>query len=229
MTAAPVAGRRRGRPRKDARPPDSPSTKELIVLSASEAFAARGFSGANLVDIATAAGVTTGAVYCHFRGKPDLLLEVMAGALDSATQSLRDDDGEATPGSLHRWLSWLMDHDQGQLRALIAEIHHAALRDPEVRQLLGDYGQRYVKMVGTLIRRWQAEGVVTAGRDPEVVALLFLTETLGLCTNGALQPQLMNNSAFREVLDDQLRQLLGEGDGGRPSVSAHRPDVGSVR
>ena len=53
------------------------------MLAAAEAFAGRGFDGANLVDIAAAAGVTTGAVYSHFRGKPELLADVVTSTLET--------------------------------------------------------------------------------------------------------------------------------------------------
>ena len=106
----------------------------------------RGFDGASLVDIAGAAGVTTGAVYSHFRGKPELLLDVVASTLDAIDPLRRVGPDAVGPAALHEWMAWLLDPDQAQLRSLIAEINHAGARDAEVRPLLLDYSGQYVRM-----------------------------------------------------------------------------------
>jgi AcrR family transcriptional regulator len=201
--------RRRGRPRNDARPPGAPTTKELILRAAADAFASRGFDGASLVDIAAAAGVTTGAVYSHFRGKPELLLTVMTSTLE-AVHPLRQATDDVTPDYLHEWVAWLTAPEQLHLRALIAEIFHAALRDPEVRGLLGSYGRQYGSMIADMVARWQRNGLVGADRDPRAVSQVFLTEALGLCTTGAFQPELLRHRRFTELFDHQLATLLGE-------------------
>lgn len=206
---APAPPRRRGRPRKDARPPGTPSTKELILRAATDAFANRGFDGASLVDIATAAGVTTGAVYSHFRGKPELLLSIVSSTLE-AVDPRRRAEADVTPAYLHEWIDWLVAPEQTHLRALVAEIHHAAMRDPDVRGLLAAYGAQYGEMIATMVARWQADGVVAADRDPRSVAQLFLVQALGLCTTGAFRPDLVRSPRFAELFDRQLGALLGE-------------------
>src|SRR4051794_32318096 len=206
---APSAPRRRGRPRNDARPPGAPTTKELILRAAADAFASRGFDGASLVDIAAAAGVTTGAVYSHFRGKPELLMMVVTSTLD-AVHPVRRVDPAQQPAYLHEWGDWLIAPPQTPLRSLIAEIHHAALRDPEVRERLGSYGSEYAAMIAEMVERWQAAGLVSADRDPRSVAQLFLTQALGLCSTAPLRPSLLVNTHFVELFHQQLAALLGE-------------------
>jgi TetR/AcrR family transcriptional regulator len=209
--------RRRGRPRNDARPPGAPTTKELIVRAAADAFASRGFDGANLVDIAAAAGVTTGAVYSHFRGKPELLLTVMTSTLE-AVHPLRRADHDLTPQYLHEWVAWLIAPGQVNLRALIAEIHHAAMRDPEVRGLLGAYGSQYASMIAEMVAGWQDEGLVASDRNPRAVAQVFLTQALGLCTTGAFRPEMLRDLRVTALFDQQLAALLGELEtGGTPA------------
>jgi hypothetical protein len=51
---------------------------------------------------------------------------------------------------------------------------------------------------------------VLSTAPPEVVAQLFLTQALGLCTTGSFQPDLLRSRRFRRLLDRQLRSLLGE-------------------
>jgi AcrR family transcriptional regulator len=208
----PVAAtpRRRGRPRKDARPPGSPSTKELILLAAAEAFAGRGFDGSSLVDIAAAAGVTTGAVYSHFRGKPELLADVVTSTLEAVDPLRRRAELAVGPESLHEWMTWLLAPRQAQLRSLIAEINHAAARDPEVRELLLAYSDQYRTMLASMVERWQGAGLLSLDRPPETVAQLFLTEASGLCATSALRPELLQQAQFLDLVHRQLAALIGE-------------------
>ena len=214
--------RRRGRPRKDARPLGSPSTKELILRAAADAFARRGFDGASLVDIAAAAGVTTGAVYSHFRGKPELLLTVVSSTLE-AVDPHRRSEADVTPAYLHEWMAWLLAPEQTHLRALVAEIHHAAARDPEVTALLSGYGRQYTRMIAGMVARWQTAGLVAADRDPQAVAQLFLVEALGLCTTSAFRPDLVHGPRFLDLFDRQLSLLLGQADTGPQTRSTAAP------
>ncbi len=149
-------GRRRARLRKDARPPGDPSppsepvapaTKELIVHAAADAFAGCGFAGgASIGEIAAAADVSVPDVYSHFRGKAELFRAVVTSTLDSVDPLLRC-GAAPTPAALHEWMDWLMSPPQLRLRALIAEINHAGVRDPEVRALLLAYGTQYGAMI----------------------------------------------------------------------------------
>lgn len=64
----------------------SAETKAAILSSAQEEFSANGFQGASLRRIASNAGVTTGAIYCFFKGKDELFEAV----LNTATEPFMD-------------------------------------------------------------------------------------------------------------------------------------------
>ncbi|WP_127958909.1 multidrug efflux transporter transcriptional repressor AcrR [Serratia microhaemolytica] len=51
-------------------------TREQLLDSALNVFSERGVSSTSLADIATAAGVTRGAIYWHFKNKVDLFNEI---------------------------------------------------------------------------------------------------------------------------------------------------------
>jgi TetR/AcrR family acrAB operon transcriptional repressor len=59
-------------------PEETARTREAILDAALRVFAERGFSAAQLEDIAARASVTRGAVYHHFTGKEDLLGAVLS-------------------------------------------------------------------------------------------------------------------------------------------------------
>lgn len=52
------------------------SRRPLVMDAAAELFAAHGFHGASLRDIARAVGMLPGSIYCHFPSKSRLLLAV---------------------------------------------------------------------------------------------------------------------------------------------------------
>jgi len=74
--------KRLGRPRSTERPPGSRSSRERILAAASHLFSHRGTRATTMQDVAERAGFTVGAIYKHFHGKPDLLLAVVAVALE---------------------------------------------------------------------------------------------------------------------------------------------------
>jgi AcrR family transcriptional regulator len=55
---------------------ETEQTKEAIVLAAEDLFSEHGYEKVSLEDIASAAGVTRGAVHWHFKNKQGLLLEI---------------------------------------------------------------------------------------------------------------------------------------------------------
>jgi AcrR family transcriptional regulator len=52
-------------------------TRRQLIDAASEVMAERGFHDASLMEVASRAGLTTGAVYSNFRSKEDLILAVI--------------------------------------------------------------------------------------------------------------------------------------------------------
>ena len=60
---------------------DAATTRELLLDAAEREFCERGASRTSLAEVASAAGVTRGAVYWHFRDKSDLFSAMCARAV----------------------------------------------------------------------------------------------------------------------------------------------------
>jgi len=69
-------------------------TRADLLDAAARVFAARGFEGASVDDVATEAGYTKGAVYSHFGSKRELFLAVARDRLAEA----QDPGGHTLPG-----------------------------------------------------------------------------------------------------------------------------------
>jgi len=172
VTGTATGAPRRGRP--SPAPPGS-TTLERLLDAATASCLESGFDGATIGDIANRAEVTTGAIYNHFSGRSALLVA-------SARRAL------ATLGSLDApELEGVDLAEQGRLvarsflargfapsRRLIAELHQAAPRNPELAELLAAWH-------GEQLSIWVAGGVPPASAKAYFLVLLGVCqlETLG--------------------------------------------------
>ncbi len=114
------------------------ATRARLLDAAAKVYAARGFAGATLDDVAEEAGLTKGAVYGHFGSKDNLLVALMEEylAAEIAEQVGLFDRGETTwkrplAGS-DRWMDEL-EEDPSAFRLLV-EFWLAAGRDEALRE-----------------------------------------------------------------------------------------------
>ena len=110
-------------------------TRAELLAAATRVFAAQGYEGASVGDIATEAGYTKGALYAHFGSKSDLFV-----ALARETLTCDDDarPAAAAAGDLGTQLAAGVDaagDDPAMLLAL--EILAYSVRHPESRAELG--------------------------------------------------------------------------------------------
>ena len=102
---------------------DALETRSQIIDAAEKCFHQKGLSRTSLAEIATAAGVTRGAIYWHFQDKVDVL-EAMLDRARMPLQPLESaslDTNQADP--------------LGRLRELICQIFTRAALDPVARRL----------------------------------------------------------------------------------------------
>lgn len=109
-------------------------TRDRLIEAASAVFAEQGFGGANITDIAARAGISGPAVYKHFEGKVDLLIEAARHSLDEVSGRTARADRSPTE-TARRWLS----PEFATTRRLVLELHLAAGRDDELLALLSDW------------------------------------------------------------------------------------------
>jgi AcrR family transcriptional regulator len=109
-------------------------TRERLLRAAVDACIEFGYEGVTLSDIARRAGVSTPAVYSHFSGKAALLVEGIKHELYTISRSRLP--GEAGLREVARL--WLQP-SFAPTRILVAELHCAAIRQPDVAELLADW------------------------------------------------------------------------------------------
>jgi AcrR family transcriptional regulator len=123
-------------------------TRGKIVAIAGELFAARGYDGTSMQQIASAAATTKGAVYGHFKAKRDLYLACMEDSLSFFRDPIILDAGADAEARLHEYLLWLGGQfaQEPKARSFFVQMVREEQDDPPKIALIldllsGSYGQ----------------------------------------------------------------------------------------
>ena len=147
--------------------------REVVLSTAREVFAERGYGAATLDQIAEAAGFSKGVVYSQFDSKADLFLTVLERRVDERAaqhrRSVEDLDGSIELDRLVEGFVESMLGNDPAWRTAVIEVRVAATRD---EALLDRYRQVHARTVDQLAEvmtevfsRVGIEPVVAAGRD----------------------------------------------------------------
>lgn len=109
-------------------------TRDRLLQAAVDACIEFGYEGVTLSDIARRAQVSTPAVYSHFSGKDELLVEASQHELIKiAAEGLPDSLG------LLGVANQFLEADFERTRILLSEVHNAANRSPELAAQLAHW------------------------------------------------------------------------------------------
>jgi AcrR family transcriptional regulator/ferredoxin len=162
-------------------------TRERLLQAAAEVFAERGYDGTRVADIATAAGVSNGALYAHFASKAELLVAALHthGRRLLSQMLAADPDRPVTDVLLHIGQGLLEPRDTSGF--LIIEALVAARRDQDVASPMRDYiGERADWLTG-LIELAQSAGELDPVLSPKALAHFCLLLSMG---SGLITPDL---------------------------------------
>lgn len=160
MSSAPGRAHGENPSRPTRRQQQADATRDRLLTAAAQVFADKGYAGTRVQDVAELAGVTTGAIYNHFRDKDHLLLLALAGELDNLKSDIDSAGQRGEPlDVLKRLLNGLRRLEGARGRGLLVETLSATRRSDQIRSafvqsLLGD---------GAVLQRLLEAG--TTGRD----------------------------------------------------------------
>jgi AcrR family transcriptional regulator len=189
--------------------------REWLLAAAAEQFGARGYTEASLRDIAAAAGVSTPALYDHFKSKADLYAEVAWEQADvllacwsaRLTGSAEDIFREI----IDRIFAWIDANSDGS-RILFAD----APGDPLVAETITAVQDRAADAVARLIASQPTPKVpdqLARERANAAVAKLALSAVDGLAAWWSRNPDVPRSTVValaRDVLWGGLRNLTQE-------------------
>ena len=189
------------------------SSRAALVAAALEEFSAKGYEAATVAGIADRAGVTTGAVYAHFEGKLDLLVETLG--VKTANEFMRT----IAAAAARPWteLVSLLGHELGRppdRRGLLGlDVIVVARRDPVVAATLRAGLEGYLAAMATSAELGIEAGLLDPAVVPADLARLFALMSFGVLVFTALGEELPSEGAFRRVVDLLLQAEGSPADG----------------
>jgi AcrR family transcriptional regulator len=195
-----------GRPKRGERA--EPSRKQLMA-AAIDCFARLGYQGTSIDRIARHAGVTKGAVYCHFRDKEDLLFEAVKDRVGSfehqvlravppgqdAVRALRN---VADACFFHATVS---NHRRFIITLMVEALDTNPRLSAEFRQML----RRFRAFLAGIVRIGQQQAVFRSDVEPEIAASVLMGGIMGAEIEHYQDPDRVD---LRRVLDHMIEQTL---------------------
>jgi len=182
------------------------ATRDRLARSAGAMFEAEGYGAVSLRGVATENGLTTGAIYGHFRNKADLLAAAIADRITSDLVAPSLGRGDDLPGTL----AWQAAHypERRGLRALLVEGAHAGHVDDDAGRTIGAVLGAQLDQWRAQYREIQSEGGYD-GVDMDALLTLLLAVELGLgvleATGVDLPDPATWSSTVRQVVEGVAR------------------------
>ena len=184
-------------------------TRERLVSAAARVVAEQGYDGARVGEIAREAGLTTGAIYAHFRSKDELLAAATEGRGAAELGVWFGNVGSADVVDLLRTLARRLGRpsrpDDG---SLLVEAAVAARRDPEVAARLGRDVSTRERALAALLRGAAEAGEVDPSLPADGVSRLALTFALGSLLVRALDLDPVDEQEWSVIADRLVDVLL---------------------
>ena len=195
------------------------NSRAALISAALEEFTDKGYEAATVADIAERAGVTTGALYAHFRGKLDLL--VQAVGLRSMDNLVRDAyTGAAKPSEE---VGVVFGRDLARPTAkqslLLLDVIVLARRDAALAARFRRLLAAKIDAHAAATERGRAAGAITPDLSSEDLSRLMSVVAFGKMAFAALGAELPSEAAFIEFADAVLRSDAG---GERPDSELAR-------
>lgn len=154
-------------------------TKQRLLATAADVFARLGYERASIAQIASDAGLSTGAIYAHYAGKAELFVATLRAHAEQEVEQLLG--GESTLD----FASFLVARGESLERRstadsnLLIEAVVAAKRDPQVLQVLVTSFADRERMLVELLRAAQEVGAIDGDLAPEAVVRFTFMLALG--------------------------------------------------
>jgi TetR/AcrR family acrAB operon transcriptional repressor len=187
----------------------------LLLEAASRLFARFGYDKTSIDEIASAAGVSKGAVYLHWPSKFSLLEAVLIREglrlFDEILERLERDPDGGTLGSIYR--QSILALGGNPLLLAVYTVDTQVLGDYVRQQETGLWAQRFL-FGEEFVRRMQAANLIRQELDPQMTAYVMAVISFGLLSVAQLAPKLRVPPlvALADALADLVERGFGSGD-----------------
>ena len=169
--------------------------REQVLEAARACLQEHGLEAVSMEMIIARSGLSTGAVYGYFKGKDQIInavvTEGMAAMAEDLAPVLTDPEPPPPPefiGQVLRAALRFGRQKEGDIDRLLVALHgwSHSQSDPELKAATRSSYAGLRRMFRDVVRRWQAAGSMDATADPEAMAELLTSITLGFVAQRAL-------------------------------------------
>jgi len=191
-------------PADDTAPNRGATTRAALVETATEMFVENGYGAVSVRDLARRTGLTTGAIYGHFRNKADLLAAAVHDRIADELESPATGKGHAgLRESIGR--QWRSYRSRGAMRALLVDGAAAARVDAEVQAKLTATVEAKLDEWRAIYRGIQVGEPLDPDADMDTLVFLLFSAELGLGVLESIGVDLPKPSAWARTIE----RLLG--------------------
>jgi TetR/AcrR family transcriptional regulator, transcriptional repressor of aconitase len=169
--------------------------REQVLEAARACLQEHGLEAVSMEMIIARSGLSTGAVYGYFKGKDQLISAVVAEGTAAMAENLAPvltnpkppPPAEFVEQLLRAVLGFGQDKEM-DIDRLYVSLHgwSHSQSDPELKESMRVSYAGLRQLLTDVVRRWQASGTVDATIDPEGMAELLTSITLGFVAQRAL-------------------------------------------
>ncbi|MAJ61864.1 MAG: hypothetical protein CBC48_19235 [bacterium TMED88] len=187
-------------PRKEA----TARNREKLLDAAAKVIGKSGLVGATLQEIATAAGLTKGAVYSRFDSKEDLLIELLDRRFEVGHAQLMEVLSGDKPmmerlAELDTWHRG--EKGNGRLWATLElELSIAAARQPKLRRKLRDRQRRSREFLAEMVEKIADENNLTLPLPPADFAIVLSALSDGLLVHWLNDAKAVPDNLFARFI-----------------------------
>jgi TetR/AcrR family transcriptional regulator, transcriptional repressor of aconitase len=172
--------------------------RQQILDAARACVLEHGLEAVSMEMIIARSGLSTGAVYRYFKGKDEILAATVIATVSDigevALPILASPASASPPRLVDALLAAWADYARSGVGAaagidrMPAAVHgwSYALTDPEVKAVLQTVLRGFRERCVPIIKQWQDDGVVAATAEPDAVAQLILSISLGFVAQRSL-------------------------------------------
>lgn len=191
-----LTGRPVGRPRE--------FDEQQVLAAAMDAFWRKGYEATSLVDLTEATGLNKASLYRVFGDKHQLFMAALNNYSDMEFRETTAVVSEsASPLTNLRAVVQKVCEDAGSEKGclMINSMVEMAPHDPEVKQLLQEFGTHRLQAIRGMIAQAQAAGEIRPEFDPEKLAVSLMIAFAG---SAAMIKGFMPNESIVENLKDLI-------------------------
>ncbi|MCH1513245.1 MAG: helix-turn-helix domain containing protein [Acidimicrobiales bacterium] len=184
------------------------STDERLITAAAEVFAERGYDGAGVAEIARRAGVTTGAIYSRYRGKSELLFDVLDSRVGDHLESILSSSEHNSPADLLSTLGSHLLDQHGDEDPLFLEAVVASRRDSEMSEMMSRKLEDEGMGLAKIIEEAKSDGQIDNSIDTASIVTFAQAISLGFTIFRTLDTPTPAPDEWQVVIDRVISSAL---------------------